>query len=187
MKENYLDENSMVAIMKSMSPEKQQLYMNLYKIYRIFYANYNLKDQKINSLDRIEPDTQRKLSELEDKIYTINGQVLTQRERIILELKNIYKFIQKNDNKIPTTNKQIVYNELKSLNIMLRKNISLDNDMIKYFKKKISLLQAYLGMNIKFYNEALEAFDEQVLIAGINNNTNLKLSKLHEWKGKKYE
>ena len=63
---------------------------------------------------------------------------------------------------------------------MLRKNISLDNDMIKYFKKKISLLQAYLGMNIKFYNEALEAFDEQVLIAWINNNTNLKLSKLHE-------
>lgn len=165
-----VDENVMLAIIKDIDNDNQQLYMNLYKIYKLFYVNYNLK----------ESNTQKKLNELEDKIYTINGQVLTQKERIILELKNIYKFIQKNDNKISSITKQTIYNELNSLNNILRKNIQFDNDMIKYFKKKISLLQAYLGMNIKFYNEALELFDEKILIAKINKDAKLKLNKLHE-------
>ena len=57
------------------------------------------------------------------------------------------------------------------------KNGLVDDNIIKYFKKRISILQAYLGMNIKFFNEALEVFDEQILMTKINKEIVLYNSK----------
>lgn len=177
MKDNYVDVNKMSSIIKNMDPAKQKLYMNLYKNYNLLYNNYNLKEQKINSLDAIDPETKRKMSELENKIYTVNGKVLTQKERVILELKNILRFISKNEVRVPNNVKDIVSKELTELDLMMEKNGLLDNDIIKYFKKRISILQAYLDMNIKFFNEALEVFDEQILMTRINKNIELNSHK----------
>lgn len=173
MKGNYVDVNTMSGIIKNMDTEKQQLYMNLYKNYNLLYNNYNLKEQKINSLDVVDSETKRKISELENKIYTVNGKVLTQKERVILELKNIFRFLSKNGDRVPDKVKTIVSKELTELDSMIKKNGLFDNDIIKYLKKRISILQAYLGMNIKFFNEALEVFDEQILVTRINKNTGL--------------
>lgn len=87
----------------------QQLYINLYK-------NYNLKEQKITSLDVVD-----------NKVYTVNDRKLTQKGRIILEL--------------------------SQLDSMMKKNDLVDSNIIDYLKKCISILQAYLWMNIKFFNK----------------------------------
>ena len=92
--------------------DEQQLYMNLYKNYDLLYKNYGLKVQKINTLDFVDFDTKRKLSKLEDKIYTVNGKVLTQKERIMLELKNILRFLSKNGDRVSDKIKFKVSSEL---------------------------------------------------------------------------
>lgn len=186
MKKEYISANMMAEILKKTDLEQQQLYMNLYEIYMLLAQNYNqdynLKEPQKNSIDSISLDSidnKIKLSELENKIYTVNGKVLTQRERIIVELKNIHRFINKNSNRIPSTTQAIVSSKLKELNSIIEKNELTDNEIIKYFKKSISILQAYLGIKIKFFNEAVEAFDELVLMSKIKDNTYIKKIKFN--------
>ena len=167
MKVNYVDVDSMSNVIMDMDVDKQQLYMNLYKNYNLLCENYNLEENGINSCDGIDYNTKRKIDELEDKVYTINGEVLTQKERVLLELKNIFRFVLKNSDRIPNETSVFISNELSELDSIMQKKGLVDSDIIKYFKKRISILQAYLGMNIKFFNEALEVFNEQMLVTKI--------------------
>ncbi len=173
MKNEYVDTNYMTNIIKDMDSDQQRLYMNLYKIYNLLNKNYNLKEQRVNSLDPIELSAKRKINEQEDRIYTINDKQLTQKERITLELKNILRYINKNGERISSSTKKRVLDELNELNTISKRNENnmTNQDMINYFKKRISILQAYLGMNIKFFNAALEVFDEQILMSKINSKT----------------
>lgn len=170
MKKEYVDTDYMVSIMKGLTPEQQKLYMNLYKNYILFYSNYGLPKQTIDSLDPIDMGTKKKIRKLEDKVYTINGIVLTEKERIVLELKNISRFVEKNGSSISEETKSIVLTEMQVLNSTIAEKGYLDNDMINYLKKSISILHAYLGMKIKFFNAALEAFDDQILMSRVNTN-----------------
>ena len=167
MKKNYVDSNYMTSIIKNASLEDQRLYMNLYKTYDLLARNYNLKPQIIDSLDLIDEKTKAELRKIEDRIYTINNETLTSKERIALELKNIVGFINRNGDRIPKEIKQKVLNELEELKAVSKRNDIANKDMIMYFKKRITILQAYLGMNIKFFSAAIEVFDEQILMSRI--------------------
>lgn len=162
---NYIDINDISSIIENMDPIDQRTYINLYKNYNLLHKNYDF-DSIINIKDNI--DIKEKLNNLEDKVYTVNSKILSEKERIVLELKNIERFLTKNtkikNDELPIELLEKTFNELEELNRILEQIGTDDPKMINYFKKRISILQASIGINIKFFVPALETFEEKVNI-----------------------
>ena len=115
----------------------QKLYSNYILIQKILRGSGG--DIQLNDL----------LGKYEDKIYTIDGNLLNDKERIKYELKNIDNIGIKQGNKYAK--------EIKDL-IQKFDNIKDDEDLIFYIKKQISMIQAKLGIRITFYYAAYVAF-----------------------------
>lgn len=129
----------------------------LMRLYRIYILVDELK--KIDS-ERGEAV----LSKCEDVIYTINGKKIPEIKRIELEVSKISKKL--NDNKQNTK----INNDISEIKKIL-KNISLDDkNIVEYVKKKISVMQAMLGINNTFLEESYKVFLEEYrsIIISIN-------------------
>lgn len=165
----YIDAKKMSYLLMNMDMKEKNIYINLFKYYTLINNKYRGKvREELDSYNYYND-----LDKLEDKVYTINRNVLSDEERIILELNRIFRFLEININKIPSELAKYVFDELKELTGLISEEELKSPEMVIYFKKKISLLQAALGLRINFFNAASEVFKERVelLIAKDNINT----------------
>lgn len=142
------------------SPEDTIKLNNLYKNYEMIYKNFASKENVYPTKDK---KVIAKLYELEDKIYTIGKRKLSDKERIILEIKRIENYIKKNKDIEPKILKK-TKNELEHLINLVNQNCLENDDFIYYFKSKISIIQAYLGLNITFFVAALETYEDGIIM-----------------------
>ena len=147
-----IDKKFLMDLIKSGKGENSYL-LNLYKIYELCrkLSNGNLKRNK------------DLLDEVEDKIYTVNGKVLSQQERIALEIKRVYKVCNGiNDEKT----KNIFINQLKDIVGIIDFNFDdskfkseFNQDELYYIAKQtLSVAQAKLDMPISFLYSASTVF-----------------------------
>jgi len=124
----------------------------LMRLYRVYIL--------VNELKKENPDKSSDiLNQYEDKIYTVDGKKIPEMKRIELEISKISKKLIEKNNTITGVNKiQEDINELKKL---LKDLSSIDKSLLEYIKKKISVMQAMLGLNNTFLESAYEAFLEK--------------------------
>ena len=167
------NDDIIIKIIKESSEDEKILYKNLYDNYNLIYKNYDINNlpENINYDSKIiDSKAKLELEKLEDRVYTVNGRVLSQKERIAIELKNILRFINDNESNIDKKLCLALMKELKLL-MSLKTKIDLeDPTVIKYMKKHISIIQSYLGLKIKFFNAAIEALYDQIINKNIKNN-----------------
>ncbi len=107
-----------------------------------------------------------KLNDIEDYIFTVNGKVLSQKERIELEFNEI---LDKYDEVNPVKQKEVeFYIEV------IRSSLSdgLNEKNILYVKKIIALVKCMLGLNTGFLYAGYLVFKEK--IRNLNMNKYLK-------------
>lgn len=103
---------------------------------------------------------------IEDEIYNVNGQSLTDRKRIELEINNIKDMLNKVKDK--ATREKIQAN-LNNLDNVLSHDDNTLNGYIPFIKKNIADIQALLGIDITF-------------IDGANNSLNSLLTEINSTK-----
>jgi len=112
--------------------------VNLYSNYKVFFPLFEKYGKKRG---------RRILDLYEEEIFTINGNVLDDEERINLVLNELSAKLE-NSEEFEKYSKAL--EAIRNL-----KNSELD---YKFIKKKISLLEASLGYNNKFLNSSYDAF-----------------------------
>lgn len=167
-------------ITKTNIPSSEVNYLiKLYKNYKKLY-DYT-KGDIINN--------QNKINALEDEIYTINNQILSEFDRIKLEVIKIQNKYQSCSN----SQKALAYNYIKQIyNIINDKEFVNNPESILYVKKIITTIQLILDMNITFlytaylffiekYRNLSLTYNEKIDYIPINKNINIGIKK----KGKK--
>ena len=167
-------------ITKTNIPSSEVNYLiKLYKNYKKLY-DYT-KGDIINN--------QNKINALEDEIYTINNQILSEFDRIKLEVIKIQNKYQSCSN----SQKALAYNYIKQIyNIINDKDFLNNPESILYVKKIITTIQLILDMNITFlytaylfftekYSNLSLTYNEKIDYIPINKNINNTIKK----KGKK--
>lgn len=180
MKYNNLDINLKVIseVIRSCEAEEKLAYINIFSICGLLYKNLK-KDNDNSKVDITDPEVIKKLDKLEEKVYTVDGKVLTEKTRVTLEIYNINKFLEKNKENIPQRTLDKIINEAESIRNSTDKIDFDDPETVMHVKRKITMMQAHLGMRIKFYNAALETISDiinntKTLTKYDNNNTNIK-------------
>lgn len=126
--------------------ENNLLYLRrLYKTYLLVF-NYVKGDITLNK---------ENIDKLEDRIYTVNGKVLSDEDRIKLEFSRIMKKVKD----INLIKQKEVSSYIELLNSLLKDNLS--DDVVIYIKKIISLLQVMLDMPNSFLYASLLVFKEE--------------------------
>lgn len=136
-------------ITKTNIPSSEVNYLiKLYKNYKKLY-DYT-KGDIINN--------QNKINALEDEIYTINNQILSEFDRIKLEVIKIQNKYQSCSN----SQKALAYNYIKQIyNIINDKEFVNNPESILYVKKIITTIQLIFDMNITFLYTAYLFFTEK--------------------------
>ena len=96
------------------------------------------------------------LTKYENDIYIINNKLLTDYERLGLEIESLLKRVNDNQN-------NAVVREILILMKQAYDKGKLSSSLIAYFKKLITEIQIILGKDITFYSVAEELFDEKML------------------------
>ena len=97
------------------------------------------------------------LTKYENDIYFINNnKLLTDQERVGLEIESLLKKVNENQN-------NAVVREILILMKQAYDKGKLSSSLIAYFKKLITEIQIILGEDITFYSVAEELFDEKML------------------------
>ena len=96
------------------------------------------------------------LTKYENDIYIINNKLLTDYERLGLEIESLLKRVNDNQN-------NAVVREILILMKQAYDKGKLSSSLIAYFKKLITEIQIILGEDITFYSVAEEVFDEKML------------------------
>ena len=96
------------------------------------------------------------LTKYENDIYIINNKLLTDYERVGLEIESLLKKVNENQN-------NAVVREILILMKKAYDKGELSSSLIAYFKKLITEIQIILGEDITFYSVAEELFDEKML------------------------
>lgn len=96
------------------------------------------------------------LTKYENDIYIINNKLLTDYERLELEIESLLKRVNENQN-------NAVVREILILMKQAYDKGKLSSSLIAYFKKLITEIQIILGEDITFYSVAEELFDEKML------------------------
>ena len=96
------------------------------------------------------------LTKYENDIYIINNKLLTDYERLGLEIESLLKRVNDNQN-------NAVVREILILMKQAYDKGKLSSSLIAYFKKLITEIQIILREDITFYSVAEELFDEKML------------------------
>lgn len=119
-------------------------------IYRL-YKTFNLVNSITNG--QIE-ENKIQLRQFENKIYNINGVVFSESEKLKFSLDTVCDALKKMNKE--NNQHDSLYTEIETI-----KELDLRDDKnIGYAKKKISIMQAKLGLNNTFFYEACQAFEE---------------------------
>ena len=178
--DEFNNKNFLKYITKTNIPSSEVNYLiKLYKNYKSLY-DYT-KGDIINN--------QKKINALEDEIYTINNQILSEFDRIKLEVIKIQNKYQSCSN----SQKALAYNYIKQIyNIINDKEFVNNPESILYVKKIITTIQLIFDMNITFlytaylfftekYRNLSLTYNEKIDYIPINKNINIGIKK----KGKK--
>lgn len=141
--------------------------IRLYKIYILI--------EKIIEKDPINAD--KILKEFEEKVYTIGDKKIPKTKRIELELTKISKSIAKNDNQgLSPIKLKNMNDEIEKIYSMLKQSedSEIDEELLGYMKKRISVMQAALGLNNTFIKETHDVFIENYRNLYINSINNTK-------------
>lgn len=145
MEKKYIDKEMFLNFLKN---NKEKIsFKDLVCLVRL-YSNYNLVNEITNGNYE-----QEIIKKYEDYIYTINDLVLSDKARIILELKNIRKKLSNNKDIIPEWQEQIE-NDLFHIENLLNYD-----KYTNYIKEQLSIIQTLLGLKITFFNSAYELFN----------------------------
>lgn len=148
---------------KSLETPDNTSFIRLYKMYVL--------TEKIIEKDPINAN--KILEEYEEKVYTIGDKKIPKIKRIELEIKRISKYIEKNDSITLEQIKSMTF-ELNKIKDMLKQidELEIDNSLLEYIKKRISVMQAALGLNNTFLKETHDVFIENYRNLYINNINN---------------
>lgn len=125
----------------------------------------------LNSLKSIDTDDFRELSRIEDDIYTVDGKILNDLERIDIELMKIKKFLILNNN----NNNYILSKYLSKLNDLTITEES-KRENISDIKKIITIIQAVLDLDISFFTSTLSLVSsDSILLSDFALNNSKKL------------
>lgn len=125
----------------------------LYKIYSL-----------VNSFINDDQDYLGKLNDIEDYIFTVNGEVLSQKERIELEFNEI---LDKYNEVNPVKQKEVEF-YIEIIHSLL--NYDLNEKNILYVKKIIALVKCMLGLNTGFLYAGYLVFKEKIRNLNMNKN-----------------
>ena len=174
MAKNFITKDKIITIIRSADLADRQMFINLYRNYDLIDKNYGINSEINNILHgEINSRTKNVINKLENEIYTINGDVLTEKEKIYLEYDNIIRFCQKNHRTISPNIRKKVDEEIERINNIIEEKNSLDSMSIEYLKKHISIIQAYLGISIKFFSSAIIALYDQTINQVLENKLEL--------------
>lgn len=115
------------------------------------YLNYSSYYDKVCE-DGLYLDS---LIEYENKIYTVNGKVLNDKDRIKLEINRIGKTL--NTKNIDLNEVVLINDEIKIIKKLISIGFDkLDKNTILYIKKEITLIQSKLGLRCYFIGALFE-------------------------------
>ena len=158
---NEFNEENFLNYIKTINiPSSEINYLK--KLYKIYKSLNKLTDNNIN-------DNMIKIKDLENEIFIINDNILSQFDRIKIEIIKIKKVYNKVDSK---TQKNAYPYIRKLYNILNNDNFSSNDDLVLYAKKLIVIIQLILGIQINFYYASYQVFLEKY--------RNLKLSTLNK-------
>lgn len=137
--------------------------VDLYRLYKTYnVVKYVLEKNK---------EGKQIISKLEDSIYTVDNVILEDKERIKIELSNISDILDGLDDE---ELKQKTYSDFNKLKAEFEELDLSDSSILFYIKKKISILQAIIGVKNTFLLASYDAFLE--IYRNINiKNENYKL------------
>lgn len=122
-------------------------------------------------LSKVNAKDIKELESLEDKIFTINGKVLPEMEKVRTEYKRI---VQKIRNMSISSKKMKQLQVLEGLISMSSKG---KEEFLEYLKKEIVRFEASLGMNITFFKSGFQVCEEEMRYI---DNVNYKKNKIKE-------
>lgn len=112
------------------------------------------------------------LENFENKIYTMDGKALSDKERIKKEIVTIKSSIKKSSN-IEIVN--YVNRILSNIDLILNYDDDVFNGYIPYLKKCICEIQSVLNSDITFYRSSCELFEEEYHNAkNVEHKVNIK-------------
>lgn len=141
-------------------------------IYRL-YKSFNLMRQNLTGNLQV---IKRKLDKYEDDIYLINGSVLDQKERLLVELDRIIRKLKDND----ISNVDELYKNVQKLKRILSIKGLTDAKILLSLKKEVSLIQAKLDLPNTFLYATYLVFMEIYNNAYINSLTKSGYTKEEE-------
>ena len=141
---NYMYNNNLI------SSEEKLLFASLFNFYK--------KVNKLYSFNTVREE----LKNYENKIYNIDDKMLTEEEKIRLEIERI-KRAKVSSPKV----KCIVDETIKEIEELLNNKLYFSESIVEYIKKKIVELQILLKINITFFQAAYDLFE------GKYNNLNI--------------
>lgn len=144
----------------------------LMKLYRIYILVSELKKEHSDKNENF-------LSQYEDKIYTVDGKIIPEIKRIELEISKINKKLL--DKKTDISNVDKLKKEINEIKNLLKDLSLVDKFLLEYIKKKISVMQAMLGLNNTFLEATYMAFLEEY------RNINISINSINEEKDDDYE
>ena len=159
MREKYLDLETLSNLVNksNLAAYEFDMIINLYETYQLVWRYFNSAYGEMNSLK--DSCIVRKMNAFEDKIYTIGENTFSDKERIVLELLKIEEYVNSDDLNINKEFKKFVLNELEQLKKIVNLNEYYDT---YYLKKRVSLLQACLGLKRNFFNAAIDLLEDKV-------------------------
>ncbi len=139
--------------------------------------NYDLKLYKKYLFYKKIFKTTEDMQKAEEKIYTVNGVVLSDSKRIRYELKRILYFLNNPDitTKISVSELSKIRSLINYLNASydeIENNVISSSSIIKKMKKDISYIQLKLGLCNNFFEATKELFEDtynNMMIADMEN------------------
>lgn len=126
------------------------------------YSNYS----------KLAKFSDEELENFENKIYTMDGKALSDKERIKKEIVTIKSSIKKNSN---TEIVNYVNRILSNIDLILNYDDDVFNGYIPYLKKCICEIQSVLNSDITFYRSSCELFEEKYHNAkNVEHKVNIK-------------
>jgi len=151
------DKNLFMDYLKDVKNKKNDDYIYLYRLFNNYKITEKILSENSNSGYEL-------LKKAEDLIYTVNGKQLSDKKRIEYELYKILENLEKDTSNYKKMSEILgLINEIKTLDLN-------QEEMVLYAKKKITLIQAKLGLKNTFFIASHQLFLEKYMNICMNND-----------------
>ncbi len=122
--------------------------VDFYKLYSM-YKKMNLKSEEVDFKD------------LENEIYSLEGNVLSEKAKIALNCSEIIKYIKANNKLLSEEDVVEAKRLINQIRVALSGKNEPSSEVLKYMKRMIVKIEIRLGMSVSFYNDAYDTFVEE--------------------------